>query len=218
LGNDEPHAVAGLLQNYYAWMWGDALFVVLDPYWTSTASHGDGAGWHLTLGKRQYDFLTRTLRGSKAKHKFVFIHQLLGGLDESGRGGVEAANFFEWGGCELNGDRTFDRERAGWAMPIHQLLVETGVRIVFHGHDHFYAKQDKDGIIYQLVPQPAHRNFKQDHAKEYGYRAGEFLPSCGHLRVAVSPQEIRVAYIRAGISSIRGIENGQEAAGYSLPA
>ena len=31
-GNLTRHAISGLLQNYYAWMWGDALFVVLDPY------------------------------------------------------------------------------------------------------------------------------------------------------------------------------------------
>jgi len=25
----------GLLRNYFAWTWGDALFVVIDPYWES---------------------------------------------------------------------------------------------------------------------------------------------------------------------------------------
>jgi len=32
-----PDPVAGLLQDYYAWTWGDALFVVLDTYWPTKA-------------------------------------------------------------------------------------------------------------------------------------------------------------------------------------
>jgi hypothetical protein len=39
-------------------------------------------------------------------------------------------------------------------MPIHQLLAENRVSIVFHGHDHLYTKQDRDGVVYQEVPQP----------------------------------------------------------------
>ena len=30
--------------------------------------------------------------------------------------------------------------------------------IYFHGHDHCFAKQAKDGIVYQEVPQPSSRN------------------------------------------------------------
>jgi hypothetical protein len=37
-------------------------------------------------------------------------------------------------------------------MPIHQLLLENHVTTVFHGHDHLFAKQELDGIIYQEVP------------------------------------------------------------------
>lgn len=44
--------------------------------------------------------------------------------------------------------------RPGCDMPIHDLLLKCGVNVMFHGHDHFYAKQEKDGIIYQLVLQP----------------------------------------------------------------
>jgi hypothetical protein len=39
-GNATKHAEAGLLQDYYAWEWGDALFVVLDPYWFNHSSIG----------------------------------------------------------------------------------------------------------------------------------------------------------------------------------
>lgn len=85
------------------------------------------------------------------------FHQLVGGLDKGGRGGVEAATLFEWGGREKDGRDTFAVNRPGWEKPVHKLLVENDVSAVFHGHDHFYAHQELDGIVYQLVPQPAHR-------------------------------------------------------------
>jgi len=215
-GNADKHPQAGLLQDYYAWTWGDALFVVLDPYWYSQLTRGGKEPWNATLGKAQYGWLARTLKGSKAKYKFVFIHQLTGGLDKSGRGGAEAAGLYEWGGRDGAGANTFAAHRPGWQKPIHALLVETGVTIVFHGHDHFFARQELDGVVYQLVPQPAARNCQRHNAKEYGYEKGEFLPSAGHLRVSVSPREVRVEYVRAATPEMagRGMENGAVASHY----
>lgn len=198
-GNTEKQAYAGQLQNYYSWNWGDALFIVLDPYWYSRSTQGGKAPWNMTLGKIQYDWLAKTLRNSQAKFKFVFIHQLVGGLDNSGRGGAEAVPFYEWGGHEKNGSETFARNRPGWEKPIHDLLVETGVSAVFHGHDHFFARQEKDGIIYQLVPQPANRNLKRHQASEYGYGKGDFLPNSGFLRVNVNPEQFDIQYKRTSL-------------------
>jgi hypothetical protein len=39
-------------------------------------------------------------------------------------------------------------------------MLENKVNIYFHGHDHFYGKQEKDGMIYQEVPQPSAKNIK----------------------------------------------------------
>ncbi len=209
-GNIENHQYAGVLQNYYAWEWGDALFVVLDPYWYSASTRGGTEPWNMTIGKTQYDWLAKTLRISNAKHKFIFIHQLVGGLDRGARGGAEAAVLYEWGGHEKNGDYTFNSYRPGWEQPIHSLLKETGVTVVFHGHDHFYAKQELDGIIYQLVPQPAHRNNRNHHAEEYGYKNGEFIPNSGHLRVKVNPDNISIDYIRTFLEPSSRIKNWRE--------
>ena len=79
-------------------------------------------------------------------------------------------------------------------MPIHQLLVQNKVNIVFHGHDHFYAKQDLDGIVYQEVPQPGHpgANRPPRSAAEYGYVNGTILGSSGHLRIMVTPTNATV--------------------------
>jgi len=216
-GNTEKQQHAGYLQNYYSWQWGDALFIVLDPYWYSGSTRGGQNPWNMTIGKTQYDWLSETLRNSRVRFKFVFIHQLVGGLDRSARGGAEAATLFEWGGSEKSGRQNFAMNRPGWEKPIHTLLKENGVDIVFHGHDHFFARQEFDGIIYQLVPQPSHRNFRNHHAKEYGYVKGDFLPNSGHIQVKVSPQEIEISYIRSAVNPMqkRGIKNGETYFKYS---
>ena len=113
------------------------------------------------------------------------------------RGGAEAAPFWEWGGKGSSGEYEFDQRRPGWGKPIHQLLVEHSVSVVFHGHDHMFIKQDLDGIVYQLVPQPGHPRSGTKSAKEYGYLSGEVQGSSGHVRVRVSGDTARVDYVRA---------------------
>lgn len=197
-GDAFRHAQAGLLQDYYAWTWGDALFVVLSPYWWTSRSRGNDDPWANTLGREQYDWLRRTLEQSHAKFKFVFIHQLTGGVDRQGRGGAEAAAFAEWGGRNPDGTEGLAARRPGWLEPVHALLVRTGVSIVFHGHDHLYARQELDGVVYQEVPQPGLEGRPNPHlAAEYGYGKGDRLGSPGHLRVKVGPLAATVEYIRS---------------------
>ena len=197
-GNATRHPDAGWLQDYYAWEWGDALFVVLDPFWFAQRQRGQSDNWKRTLGIEQYQWLQRTLEASNARFKFVFIHHLVGGADDQCRGGAEAAPFYEWGGLNPDGSDGFKQHRPGWPAPIHPLLVQNKVSIVFHGHDHFYAKQDLDGIVYQEVPQPGYTgNGKPPRsAAEYGYLSGTMLGSSGHLRVRVTPKEALVDYVR----------------------
>lgn len=201
-GNTTPHRTAGLLQNYYAWEWGDALFIALDPFWYSPRGRGGRDtpvdNWGRTLGREQYDWLARTLAGSTAKFKFIFMHHLAGGETPEGRGGEEASHFFEWGGKDIDGRDTFAQHRPGWPMPVHALLVKHHVSAVFHGHDHLYAQQERDGIVYQLVPQPGHtRNDNVRSAAEYGYKSGVIAGASGILRVNVSPERAVVEYVRA---------------------
>ncbi len=195
-GNSAKHPEAGLLQDYYAWEWGDASFVVLDPFWFTANQRGRSDNWRRTLGAAQYQWLKRTLESSRAKFKFVFIHHLVGGADNQCRGGAEAAPLFEWGGRNPDGTEGFKQNRPGWPAPIHQLLAQNRVAIVFHGHDHFYARQDLDGIVYQEVPQPGDPHGSTRSAAEYGYKSGTMLGSSGHLRVVVSASQAKVDYIR----------------------
>jgi predicted phosphodiesterase len=191
----EPLAPDG--RAHYAWERGPALFVVLDPCTFTPSPRRSPDEWYRTLGAEQYAWLKRTLEESRAPFRFVFIHQLVGGLDRAGRGGVEVAPFYEWGGKNPDGTDGFARHRPGWPMPIHALLAANRVTAVFHGHDHLYAKQDLDGIVYQEVPQPGDPRGSTRSAAEYGYRGGVILGSSGHLRVKVSPGGASVDYVRA---------------------
>ncbi len=214
----------GLLKDYYAFEWGDALFVAIDPYWQSPApvgmSSGMGMGslaeppwdeivdewnaltsppedpWESTIGDDQYQWLKSTLEESDAKYKFIFAHHVLG----TGRGAVEMAGLYEWGGHNSAGEWEFDERRPGWELPIHQLMVENGVTIFFQGHDHMYARQELDGLIYQEVPNPADPTPGEVFCASCfheSYLSGDLLPSSGYLNVTVSSDEVRVDYIKS---------------------
>jgi predicted phosphodiesterase len=194
-GNGTSDPVLGLLENYYAWEWGNALFVVLDPYWP-TMGRGRDDNWNWTLGAGQYRWLAKTLEESKAELKFVFVHHPVGAKGQPIRGGVEAAKYNEWGGRNADGSESFKEHRPGWEIPVHQVLVKNRVAVVFHGHDHMFAKEELDGVVYQLVPQPAHaRTGKPRNAREYGYIHGDVPGGSGYVRVKVAQDEAIVDYV-----------------------
>ena len=217
-GNVTPHPTIGDLQNYYAFTWGDALFIVLDPYWYTPPTKGNTENlWNPTLGEEQYQWLKRTLETSNAKWKFVFIHQLIGGLEKDGRGGVEVAPYHEWGGLNPDGSYGFDENRPNWESPIHQLLITHNVSAVFHGHDHLFVHQELDGIIYQEIPQPGSaRPDSTDSAADYGYVNGTVLGGPGHMRVTVSPEQVTVDYVRSYIEEKPAQQNRQVDFSYTI--
>lgn len=214
--------IVGQRASSYAWQWGDALFIVLDPFWYTKSNPGGNSGWNLTLGKAQYDWLEQTLMSSNATFKFVFLHNLVGGLQSQMRGGAEAAPYYEWGGKNADGTDGFSQYRSGWTMPIHQLMVKYRVTAVFHGHDHLYDHQSLDGIIYQEVPQPCAINSQSgpNLAAQYGYTSGTILSSSGYLRVTVRPKSVVVQYIRTWLpaNETSTQHNGEIADSYTIAA
>ena len=232
-GDTETLPSFGLRKDYCAWTWGDALFVILDNYWHSPAQvdsgfheedMGGGKGghaggkqrdwWGLTLGDAQYHWFKRTLEASQAKYKFVFAHHVMG----SGRGGVEECDLYEWGGRNRRGDWEFTERRPGWEMPVHQLMVKHGVTIFFQGHDHLYAQQQRDGVVYQEVPMPADPGYAAYNADRY--QSGIKLPNSGHLRVTVSPETVKVDYVRCYLpqDETAGQKTGDIAHSYTIQA
>lgn len=219
-GNDQIDPEIGLLQDYYQWKWGDAQFIVLDPFRYTTQRSRDGDNWSWTLGEKQYRWLKTSLESVDAKYRFVFLHHLVGGSPTNNRGGVEVAKLWEWGGKGGSGEDEFAKQRPGWEMPIHDLLVKHGVSIVFHGHDHLFIKQDLDGIVYQEVPQPGHpRSGNTNTAKEYGYLSGETQSSSGFVRIRVGDDAARVDYVRTYLpaSESQNKKNGDVSFSYIVP-
>lgn len=203
-------------ENYYAWEWGNALLIVLDPFRYTKNQRNP---WQRTLGEKQYTWLKETLQKSKASLRFVFIHNLVGGADNKGigRGGVEAAKYFEWGGLNADSTNGFAANRPGWEKPIHDLLLQYKVNAVFHGHDHLFVKQELDGIVYQTLPQPgAMRYGNINSAKDYGYNSGTILNAPGYLRVTVEKQKATIQYIQTSID--KKYTNGDILFSYNLNA
>lgn len=234
----------GLLRDFYAFTWGDALFVTIDPYWHSPLQSPDSSlfngdkeePWKSTLGDAQYAWLKQTLESSKAKWKFVFAHHVNG----NNRGAAAIVGREEWGGTVAE----FQAKRPGWAKPIHQLMADTGVTIFFQGHDHLYAREKVDGVVYQEVPNPGDNSYFAYNCDAYapgsvswpgapGYGAYDAawsvrMPNTGFLDVEVSPEKVTVSYVRTyrevdlqknANKVFSGKEvNGEVAFRYSLPA
>jgi hypothetical protein len=181
-------------QDYYAFTWGDALFVVLNVMTYTPTCHlldyqpGVADDW--TLGAAQLDWLRTTLASSTAKWKFTFIHHTVGGAagdatnSAYGRGGGQAAH-------------------VGEQDTIHKMLMQYGVQIFFYAHDHVFTDMVVDGIHYTL-PGSAGAPWKFTMA-ETGYT--NYLPDSGHGRVVVAPESVTVDFIS---------QSGQRLDGYVL--
>jgi hypothetical protein len=228
-GNTKPLEGIGPLRDYCAWTWGNALFVILDCYWHSPAGVDSrdneiGAGdrsrngrdrdwWGITIGDEQYHWFKETLEKSTATYKFVFAHHVLG----TGRGGVERAHLFEWGGKNNRGADEFKQHRPNWELPIHQLMVKHGVSIFFQGHDHLFAKQELDGVIYQEVPVPADWTYST--FNDESYTSGVKYPNSGFLSVRVGVKQAEVEYVRSCLpkDETKDRKHGEVVYRYSVP-
>ena len=199
-------------QNYYAFEWGDALFVVVDSYRYYTAS-AKPRNWEWTIGKTQYDWLKSTLENSTAKYKIVFTHHILGET----RGATVVAKTFEWGGLD-NGTNKFTQNRPGWDMPIHQLMLKNKVNLFVQGHDHIYAVEELDKLVYQTMPMPSDSSYKIGMTDNGNAFTGLKMTGSGHLRVTVSPDSLKVAFVNALLPKDETAvsKNGDIAHSYSI--
>ena len=164
----------------------------LPPSWSGPYGGGPKRTdlWDITHGDDQYFWLKRTLEQSRAKWKFVFTHHVMGG----GRGAVELIDDYEWGGRNRNGTPGFAQNRPVWPTPIHQLFVANKVTIFFQAHDHLFVRQERDGVIYQELPNPADNTYTAFNAD--AYTSGDKFPNSGYVKVTVSPQDVKVNYVR----------------------
>ena len=190
--------------NYFAWTWGDALFIVIDPYTYSTTNPIKPEDW--TLGQNQMKWLESVLMNSTKKWKILFQHQLVGGS-------VFPQNYGSYGQFRNYGRGGSAFARVGEQQKIHDLMIKYRGNIIFKGHDHVYADEEVDGIRYITCGRTlGKRNKKQqwvsldDFSKLY---PGGFDCTHGYTRVKVAPDGVTVTYIDLdgkvrGISSIKG--------------
>jgi hypothetical protein len=172
-------------EDYYAFTWGDALFVVLNVMSYTTTRHllntNPGLPDDWTLGADQMSWLQKTLEQATSKWRFLFIHHTVGGAggnpDDSayGRGGGRAAY-------------------VGEQATVHALMQKYGVEIFFYGHDHVFADMVVDDIHYTL-PGSAGAPWKFP-AYETGYTT--FWSDSGYGRVEVSPTAVDVQFVAVG--------------------
>ena len=228
--------INGNLRDYYSWTWGDALFMVIDPYWGSPAQVDSGLNdqsktsnaWLITHGNAQYQWLAQTLKNSTAKWKFVFAHHILG----TSRGGVEVVPLYEFGGQSPNGVAGFAANRQPctvcdpppatsftWPETIEQLLSENKVTVFFQAHDHLYVRQTYNNVTYQSVPNPGDNTYFAFNADAYLQPSQTLYPDAGFLKVTVQPTGVNVQYIRQWLpadAARLGVVNGAVQDSYTL--
>jgi hypothetical protein len=169
-------------EDYYAFTWGDALFVVLNVYTYTPTCHlldaypGSPDDW--TLGDAQMQWLRTTLENSTSKWRFLLIHHPVGGnggddVDSAyGRGGGRAAH-------------------VGEQEIVHELMQQYGVQSFFYGHDHVFTDMVVDNIHYSLPGSAgAIWLFTPD---QTGYTT--YWANSGWAQVDVTPDNVHVQFL-----------------------
>ena len=174
-------------EDYYAFSWGDALYVILNIQTYSRPSQPNElpslaedvnqiTDW--TLGEKQMAWFETTLRKANERFRFVCIHHPAGGNAGDaantlyGRGGARAWN-------------------TGEQARIHALMKQHHVQIFFYGHDHVFVDDVVDGIHYAL-PGSCGAPWKFTKA-ETGYERS--WPDSGHAQLDLTPEKATVTFI-----------------------
>ena len=99
-------------------------------------------------------------------------------------------------------------------MPIHQLFTTYGVNIFFQGHDHLFAHEVLNNITYQEVPMPADSTYKIGMLANATAYTADTIGGTGHIRVTVSPQCVKVDFVRAYLpaDTLSGLHHNREIA------
>ena len=172
-------------EDYYAFEWGPALFVILNVQSYTVPSgerHSRGGDvtvvedW--TLGSAQFGWMEQTLSSSDHPFKFLCIHHAVGG-----NGATESETLYGRGGSRAAG--------VGEQKLVHEAMREFGVQIFFYGHDHVFVDDVVDDIHYTLPGScGAPWKFGRDIT---GYR--RHWGDSGHARLTVRPDQATVSFV-----------------------
>jgi hypothetical protein len=174
-------------EDYYAFSWGDVLYVILNIQTYSKPSKPDRLPTLMadvneieewTLGEKQMSWFESTLKNAKERFRFVCMHHPAAGNAGDplntvyGRGGGRAWNL-------------------GEQAKIHNLMKKHKIQIFFYGHDHVFVDDVIDGIHYTL-PGSCGAPWKFTKA-ETGYE--RFWPDSGHAQLDVTPEKATVTFV-----------------------
>ncbi|MBN2448348.1 MAG: metallophosphoesterase [Phycisphaerae bacterium] len=188
------------LQNYYAWTWGDALFVVLDVHrYTRIGKSTPAVAEQWTLGASQMRWLERVLASSQARWKFVVAHHLVGGSKWNLSGDNPAPNYaYGRGGARY--------ARVGEQSRVTELMKRYGARFFLYGHDHMFAHQQAEDLHFVCCGRPTFLNPRwwasSGWREAYGDVAArdphDFYAALGYTRLTILPERVLVEYVRTG--------------------
>lgn len=200
------------LQNFYAWTWGDALFIVLDPFRYTRV----GSVWfpnspsQYSLGPTQMQWLEDVLASSTATWKFIFAHHQVGGglINRAGHLIEDGGDGYAYGrGSAIEAARP-ETEQAR----IHELMLLHNVQFFVYGHDHGFTHSLLDGIHYLGCGRPTHLNDWWPnsgmidsygdlllHGLDKSWMRGLFNV-VGYVAFHVEPQRVTLQWIRTGYS------------------
>jgi predicted phosphodiesterase len=184
--NDETYREGGSSnEDYYAFEWGPALFVILNVQSYTIPSSDlpnprDDVSvvedW--TLGSAQFDWLEQTFSNSDHPFKFVCIHHAVGG-----NGGNEEETLYGRGG--------YRAAAVGEQKLVHEAMRDSGVQAFFYGHDHVFVDEVVDDIHYAM---PGSCGAPWKFGREItGYR--RYWADSGHGRLTVRPDQAAVGFV-----------------------
>jgi 3',5'-cyclic AMP phosphodiesterase CpdA len=188
------------LQNYFAWTWGDALFVVLDVHrYTNVGGVTPATVDEWTLGPVQLAWLERVLAASTARWKCVLAHHLVGGWawDLTGRRRNPRYVYGRGGARYL---------RVGEQARITELMQRTGARLFLYGHDHVFAHQQAESLHFVCCGRPTFLSrswwstpgWREAYGDVGARDPHDFYAALGYTRLTVSSERVLIEYVRTG--------------------
>ncbi len=208
------HGGGSPLQNYYAWTWGDGLFVVLDVHrYTNFGKSTPSRPEDWTLGFAQRRWFEQVLIKSTARWKFVIAHHLVGGSvwDSSG---IDRHPEYAYG----RGGAKY--ARIGEQSKITDAMRKFGAQFFVYGHDHIFAHQEAEGLHFICCGRPTMvpktwvttPGFIESYGRYQDRNPHAFIMDVGYTRLTVSPNEVAFEYIKTGVDP-RSAENTEAKVG-----
>ncbi len=214
-GNDKSGATGGAdegncspLQNYFAWTWGDALFVVLDVHrYTNPGKSTPTVPEEWTLGRAQLRWLEQVLKKSDARWKFVVAHHVVGGSKwDANCKDADTGYAYGRGGAQY--------ARVGEQAKITSLMKQYGSQFFLYGHDHIFAHQQAEGIHFVCCGRPTRvpnrwigqPGFVEAYGDHRARDPHDFIMDVGYTRLTVGPDKVVFEYIKTGMDP-KGAEN-----------